>query len=282
MASSDPASPVDPPRCGNCDAVLHGHFCHACGQEDSDLDLPFPKLVVAVLGELFAFDTRVFRTLRLLFARPGFLTTDYLAGRRARYVPPFRLFVFVSLLLFIVLGATGFQAVVIKVSDGDTAAAASADPPSTVPTAGAYDRGLARFVELARDAPELNRLLINRLAQNVVVLVPIFAVFLRLLFRRSSNRYLHHVVFSFHVHSAGFLAMTPAILIDALLGDPRQGPLGGLVGLAFFPYLFLALRRVYGNSRARTAGKMAILLLCHLVAVLLTMAASLVATLLFE
>jgi hypothetical protein len=67
-----------------------------------------------LLEELFNLDTRLFRTLRRLLFQPGRLTVEYIAGRRAGYVPPLRLFVFSSFILFLLLGILSTQTVTIE------------------------------------------------------------------------------------------------------------------------------------------------------------------------
>ena len=53
-----------------------------------------------VLDTVFNIDSRVFRSLFPLYFRPGYLTLEYFAGRRVRYVTPFRLFFFLCLVAF--------------------------------------------------------------------------------------------------------------------------------------------------------------------------------------
>jgi len=67
-----------------------------------------------LLEELFNLDTRLFRTLRRLLFQPGRLTVEYVAGRRAGYVPPLRLFVFSSFILFLLLGILSTQTVTLE------------------------------------------------------------------------------------------------------------------------------------------------------------------------
>ena len=55
-------------------------------------------------GRYVALDGRLWRTLHALIARPGFLTLEYFAGRRRRYIRPARLFLVLYLLLFAVIG----------------------------------------------------------------------------------------------------------------------------------------------------------------------------------
>jgi Protein of unknown function (DUF3667) len=97
------ALPADASICRNCGAKAPGAFCPACGQE-TDIRLPtVRKLMHDATGRLVSFDSRLWRTLFALVAKPGFLTREYLDGRRRRYLRPTRLFLVMSLLLFAVL-----------------------------------------------------------------------------------------------------------------------------------------------------------------------------------
>jgi len=89
--------------CPNCGAELMGNFCHNCGQSARDLKRPFFGLVRDMLGDVFSFDGRLWKTLPALMFRPGKITRSYIDGQRMRYVPPFRLFLIASVLFFLVL-----------------------------------------------------------------------------------------------------------------------------------------------------------------------------------
>lgn len=92
-----------PIACPNCGALKPGRFCAACGQNDRDyLQSLFPVLY-HILAETFEADSRVWRTLGGLFFRPGFLSLEFSRNRRAHYLSPFRLYLFTSLLFFLVL-----------------------------------------------------------------------------------------------------------------------------------------------------------------------------------
>lgn len=69
------------------------------------------------LGDIFAFDTRFWRTLRPLVTRPGALTVEYLEGRRQPYVPPLRAYVFASVLFFAFVAASGSRIARIEMGD---------------------------------------------------------------------------------------------------------------------------------------------------------------------
>ncbi|HEX7180212.1 MAG TPA: DUF3667 domain-containing protein [Thermoanaerobaculia bacterium] len=79
-----------PSACLNCGEKLLGNFCSQCGQEAADLHRPLRELTSDFLDNVLNLDTRLLRTIPLLF-RPGRLTREYRAGRRARYVRPLRL-----------------------------------------------------------------------------------------------------------------------------------------------------------------------------------------------
>ena len=90
-------------RCRNCGADAPGAFCPACGQETT-LALPTARqFLKEAAGRYVAFDGRMWRTLAALLFRPGYLTREYLAGRRRRYIRPARLFLVLSLVLFFVI-----------------------------------------------------------------------------------------------------------------------------------------------------------------------------------
>ena len=105
-------------HCRNCGALLRGEYCHHCGQREGRGDLQFADAAGEVLGDLFTWDSRLWRSLFPLVFRPGFLTAEFIAGRRARYVPPFRLYIIISFLLFLVLSLLARDMVSIDGEDG--------------------------------------------------------------------------------------------------------------------------------------------------------------------
>jgi len=88
------------PRCLNCGTELLGPFCHYCGQPDKNFLRFFPVLLRELMEDFLDFDSRFMRTMKPLLFRPGKLTRDYLDGRRFRYTPPLRLYIFSSIACF--------------------------------------------------------------------------------------------------------------------------------------------------------------------------------------
>src|SRR5690606_9343791 len=95
-------APATRPDCANCGAALLGEHCHACRQPVKGLVRHCSSLVGDVLDSVFDWDSRTPRTVWPLLARPGYLTLEYFAGRRIRYVSPFRLFFFIAVLTFFI------------------------------------------------------------------------------------------------------------------------------------------------------------------------------------
>jgi hypothetical protein len=108
-ATETPAAPAVPPanpppsarRCENCGAPLLGEHCYQCGQTTKGLIRQFGSILGDFFDTVLNIDSRVFRTLGPLLLRPGYLSCEYFAGHRVRFVSPVRLFVFLSILAFL-------------------------------------------------------------------------------------------------------------------------------------------------------------------------------------
>ena len=89
--------------CENCHQPIDGPFCGQCGQQAESTLKYFWVVIMHLLDDIFSFDSRAARTISPLVTRPGFLTNEYFAGRRVHYVPPLRLYLFISIIFFITL-----------------------------------------------------------------------------------------------------------------------------------------------------------------------------------
>lgn len=107
VATAPVVSPPEPPApqtlvCANCGAPLAGEYCSNCGQRHE----PHVHTIAHFASEAFESithaDSRLWRTLGYLLTRPGLLTREFFAGRRARYLPPFRLYIVISVVFFLV------------------------------------------------------------------------------------------------------------------------------------------------------------------------------------
>lgn len=100
----EPAPATTPPVvttvCANCGAELLGEYCYSCGQPVKGMIRPLTSMLHDVADTIFNIDSRIFRTLWPLFVKPGYLSNEYFAGRRVRFVTPFRLYFFLSIAAF--------------------------------------------------------------------------------------------------------------------------------------------------------------------------------------
>jgi Protein of unknown function (DUF3667) len=88
-------------HCENCGAELRGHYCSMCGQAAVDYHRSFRHVVMDVLDSFLNWDSKFIRSLGLLLWRPGWLTNQFLEGRRVRFVHPLRLYLLVSIAFFL-------------------------------------------------------------------------------------------------------------------------------------------------------------------------------------
>ena len=100
-------------KCLNCGTELKGPFCYFCGQPDRNFMRFFPALLRDLMEDLLDLDSRFMRTIKPLFFKPGRLTRDYMDGRRFRYAPPMRLYIFSSILFFLLAAFLSSDAITI-------------------------------------------------------------------------------------------------------------------------------------------------------------------------
>ena len=96
-------------QCQNCGNEIENNYCSSCGQVYESRIKPFASLIRDFLGDIVAFDSRAAITIKKLIFHPGFLTKEYLIGKRVQYVPPTRLYVILSILLFFLISVNTSQ-----------------------------------------------------------------------------------------------------------------------------------------------------------------------------
>lgn len=88
--------------CLNCNAATYGRFCHVCGQENIETTESFWHLLQHFVFDLFHFDGKFWVSLKYLLFKPGFLAKEYIRGRRASYLHPIRMYIFINTVFFII------------------------------------------------------------------------------------------------------------------------------------------------------------------------------------
>lgn len=99
--------------CLNCNTPLRSedNYCPNCGQKNTSHIIPVKHIVVEAFEDFFHFDTKLWNTIKVTFSRPGKITADYLEGKRARYVPPVKFYIFISFVFFLLLGKLSDHAI---------------------------------------------------------------------------------------------------------------------------------------------------------------------------
>lgn len=353
--------------CGNCAAPLLGEHCYACGQPVKGLVRHFSSIVGDALDSVFNLDTRIFRTLGPLFAKPGYITREYFEGRRVRYVSPVRLFFFLAIVTFFVAQLTvdvGPDAINVDAKAGndeiggaltvgaveqardarlanlaqaksrmvgtpaatgipgieageqavrETAeerirqlkdAAAKGEPPpepmddkisfeiggerwdaTTNPIKtrwlpgfaddwlnGQVSRANTNIKRLKQDPGSFKNAVLSAVPTTLFVLVPVFALMLKLAYAFKRRLYMEHLIVALHSHAFLCLALLAVLLVAWLEKRlaPQPGGLATLFGwiegllIAWMPiYLLLMQKRVYAQGWPMTVLKYFVLGTCY-------------------
>ena len=252
-------------HCLNCGNALIGEFCHHCGQEKANINLGFIDLVRELIGELITYDSRVYRTIVPLLIRPGQITHDFFIGRRARYVPPVRLYLFVSFILFFWLAMTDSGVNVDSDNTNETNNLEfnlSRDDDGEVPTwLAPLAEKLSTNWELIKQNPNsFLDILASRLPHLMFLLLPVFALITWLHFCLSGFNFLQHLVFALHFHAFVYTF----ILLISITRLSEAFDSAALVLLFSNVYLALAMRKAFGSSKLGCALKTISTLCCYL------------------
>lgn len=348
---------ADHPNCLNCGTRLRGQYCGSCGQRARSRLISMWELTREAFGDLFELDSRLWRTLVPLLIRPGLLTKDYLEGRRARYMPPFRMYLVLSVIFFVVAFFNPREDLALlyepepEPTPEEIAAAAADDEAQEAQaqegleqarttmerlneegiitdealdefikevddddeeSGGAFnitvDGDGERNAECTVDTSDLESmpawiqrratperlkkiceritldegetfidLLLDRIPVGLIVLLPIMALVLKMLYPLSRRYFVEHLLFFIHFHAFIFLMLTLQILF-ARLGYslpfvPEAITVLVLVAASFYVpvYLYKAMRKVYGQGHLITIFKYVLLQVAYWLGLTMTL-----------
>jgi hypothetical protein len=243
--------------CPNCGSLRLGKYCSICGQKAAPSAPTVGYFVHELTHELLHVDGKIFRSLRLLLTRPGFLTREIFRGRRARYISPIRLYLTASILAFALGAFGGFDSLNVEYtpSAGESAA------PEQVEIAEGAESTIARALRVW-------------LPRAMFVLVPLFAALVMLFRRGSGHTYPQHLYFAFHVHAAWFFANAVDSLFEAVPPLRFAGPVADiLTEIYILVYFFVAFRSAYETTVWDTLGRTVSIGLIYGAALIATVAA---------
>ena len=264
--------------CHNCNTAAPGNFCSACGQS-TVLHVPSAReFLHEFVAHYVALEGKLWRTLALLLFRPGALTNEYIAGRRVRYVEPLRVYLTFSILFFAILK---FSSPDVFVTVPGQQAQVSAHGAHQVPenkTSRMQVSILGQTPTLPRQWQDFEQLPTAEKQKLVVdsffhyapyamfCLMPLFALFLKILYLGSGRRYGEHFLFALHTNAFAFITMSLMTLIPI---DLVRLALGAWL-LVYLPW---AMWRVYPSGKLATACRWLLLMAAYVLAMSLAIVA---------
>jgi len=226
-------------NCPNCEHPTSAdqHYCSNCGQMQDDRTTSMKDFFHHFLGDYFTFDSKIFKSIQPLLFKPGFLTSEFIEGRRVRYITPLRLYIFISILFFLML-----QWVAPEHDAG-------------------LDDGWDKYFGVY-----LPRLFFG--------LLPLFALFLWMLFSRKKWSFVINFVFSLHFHA--FLFLSGSLYLILSEGFERFGLfqfnqfLVLVLAVWWLFYLLKAIKSVYQLTWLKAVFKFILLILLYSFVLLLS------------
>jgi hypothetical protein len=258
-----------PLPCANCRTPLLGAYCHACGEKQlhAEKDFSIVHFVTQLWKHLTQLDSKFLRSFWLLFAKPGFLTAEYVGGRQKRYLKPFVLFLTAGVVFYFALPNTSayylnYDELYESYKNKDFITNTfQFDIRSQILAKAAAKQMKPTAVLQAMYAKATNY------SKTWLLLVaPIWAIVIFLLFKKKNKYYIPHLIFAIH-------SFTAFILIDLLylkimFGSGWQS-LSDVMLIPFFVlfaiYLVIAVRRFYQENRWVALAKSMLLVLALLI-----------------
>ena len=256
----------DTANCLNCGATMTGPYCSHCGQKQVQQDLTLSEFLSETTQELTHWEGKVPTTLKVLFLQPGRLTHDFLAGRRARWLPPLRLYLICSLVYFVgdALGEAithrserEFAKMTVTGADGRVSLTPEGRRQvADLPVAKLV--GVERVEQALANKSTFNKTIESALPKAMFVLLPLFALMTLIAWRHTMPRYPAHLYLALHLHAAWFAALALMSIVTVFVTSIGVMTVAGFVMLAYIVwYGLMAARRVFAESWARTITKAA-------------------------
>ena len=260
----------DATNCLNCGAGIEYHYCPVCGQETTHHVASAREFLHEFIGHYVALEGKLWQTLKYLLFRPGFLTAEYIAGRRVRYVQPLRVYLTFSILFFAVFKYSGLEFAnfnTTPVPPVSTKEGAKAVKTPGLPSLGKAAENVdpkwgEKIVGLENQTPEeRSKFFATAFFSNapyaIFLLMPLFALYLKILYLGSGKRYGEHMLFALHANAFAFIMLGLALVVPWTLVQVL------LIGWLTI-YLPKAMRRVYGGGKFITFVRWSVLVVLHL------------------
>jgi hypothetical protein len=290
-AGATTAAPATTTTCANCGASVPGKYCGNCGQRLHNPVHSVWHFIGEATEDLTHADSRLWRTLLALLLRPGFLTREFIDGRRASYLPPVRLYLVLSVLFFLLAGSTrseigpvglslqpsdhGTSKVVVipieKDRPGETLEQRQARVCGIIQIRGFW--GSATLEQALRKAcirsvgdngRSMKEEFFHQLPRAMFVFLPLLAAVMTLLYWRPRHYYVEQLLLLIHNHAFVFLVVIMGSLLKRALPAAvwTSWPVKGLVlavQIYVAIYIYRSMRRVYAQGQLLTVAKFAVM-----------------------
>jgi hypothetical protein len=275
--------------CSNCGYEFKdaNNYCPDCGQKNHDLKVPLKHLFGEVVESTFHLDSKTLRTIKMLIFKPGYLSTEFNAGRRANYVMPVRLYVMVSFIFFFLLGtfsSTHKNEADLKhdvnqnknkvnlsinyggISSNELAGFNLAQVDSLMKARGIANTNSNKYIyhqfyKIANSSSaEFLHLLMKNISYMMFILMPVFGLLIFIFNRKSLTYYIEGVIISVHFHSFTFLLSTMFLVFSYALS--RE--LFFFIGILIIPvYMYLMFKNIFEQKIGLTIFKTLIISLLY-------------------
>ena len=270
--------PVRGTQCLNCGLAIDTNYCPNCGQHNVSHNHGLGQFLHEFLDEFLHLDSKIVRTLVPLFRKPGFLTQEWTAGKRIRYVTPLKLYVTLSAFCFLAMSFRGTlygdQKSDIKLTVGPPKARKADFPAAESAVSNLFKKKIG--TPSKENITAIRDQFIARLPTTNFILMPVVAGIFALLYVRRKRFYVEHLVFTLHYYSFIFMVITvtsllpPHFLVSNILR--------GVALLWVLAYLPIALVRNYQQGYLKTFFKLGIFGIIYTFVLALALFGTLIAT----
>jgi hypothetical protein len=279
--------------CLNCEYEIDGKFCQNCGQSAKGFHRPFFSILFESLSDALSFDNRLFHTISPLLLTPGYLTKEFMRGRRARYTPPFRLYLFLTFFAFLLLSYNhtpdrDFTEKMSLTDDqgkrfdldkmlkdiipaSDSTGIVTIKGENSIPLVqdtvkkrnnldlDLFEGHIGDFLEMWKLNPSLMMdTALKKLSQSLLIILPIFALLLAFFYVRQRRYLLEHLLISLNFHSFIFIIVILSELL-LLTGSEMLSEVAMYLYYSIPIQLFFTLKTYYGQGWIKTTFKFIIL-----------------------
>ena len=244
--------------CQNCGEELRvgTRFCPFCGQKKiRKEDYTFKRMLKESIFDFFHIDAKLFSSLFPLLFRPGYITNQWLAGKHMKYFKPFKMFLIISILYFVLASMNEHYLVKWGTTDPSNRKMNLGFSLSNMPDSvhnqtndiiitddemNFLDRKAEKFDNMGETG--ITKYIARNFSKLIFLLVPVVALLLKLIYIRKKKIIYEHIIFVLHIHAFVFLF---AVIIELIVLTTGYYVEWWIVIPLIVIYVFLALKHVY-------------------------------------